>query len=193
MSNNYPFDLPKAVSICAQAFFNDDLDKYFFPNESDRRPKQERLYRYFLKRNMKNVYTTSTELEGLMIVERPDSHNDEFTISDLFLGLPLFKLGVGTIKKMINFQINAVKIRKQLIRDPYWYVVLIAIAPEFQGRGFASRLLKPILLQAEQEKEYVFLETHNPKNIPIYEKLGFKIMDSTIIEHTHLYHYCLIR
>jgi len=193
MSNDYPFHLSKAASICAHAFFNDELDKYFFPNESIRIPKQEMLYRYFLRRNMKNVHTTSKDLEGFMVAERPGSHNDELTISDLFMGFSLMKLGTGTIKKMINFQLNAIKIRKQLIKDPYWYVVLIAIAPEFQGQGFASKLLKPLLLQAEREKEPVFLETHNPKNIPIYEKLGFKIIDSTIIEHTCLYHYCLIK
>ncbi len=194
MSENHPLDLCNASTVCARAFFNDDLDRYFFPDETDRLRRQRMMYSYFLRRNIKNVHTTSGELEGLMIMEGPYSHNDKWTLSDLFLGAPLvFRLEFRTIRKMMDFQTNAIRIRERLVKDPYWYLALIAVAPEFQGKGFASKLLKPILFQAEAKKEHVFLETHNPNNIPIYEKLGFRIIDSIPMGNAEFWHYCMIR
>jgi len=193
MNAKNSFDLPKAASLCARAFFNDELDKYFFPEESRRMSAQVLMYRYLLQGNPRNIYTTSERMEGLMILEKPYTHSGAFSIADFFAGMSLLQIGFSSLKKMIHFQINATSIRKRLVRDPYWYLQLIAVAPEHQGRGFASRLLKPILLQAEKEKTPVFLETHNPQNIPIYKNFGFRVVDSIKMESANFYHYCLIK
>jgi len=155
--------------------------------------KQERMYQYFLRSNLKNVSTTSKELEGLMIMEKPYSHDASLSLGDFIRGIPLFKLGSRTLVRMIHYQIHATAIRKQLIQDPYWYLSLIVVAPQFQGQGFASRLLKPILYQAEREKQRVFLETHHPENIPIYERFGFQVVNAVTIAQTNFHHFCLIR
>jgi len=193
MSAQNPFDLAKAATICARAFFNDELDKYFFPDESRRMSAQVLMYRYLLQGNPRNIYSTSERMEGLMILEKPYAHGGAFSVADFFAGVPLLQIGFSSLKKMIHFQINAISIRKRLVKDPYWYLQLIAVAPEHQGRGFASRLLKPILHQAEKEKTPVFLETHNPQNIPIYKNFGFQVVDSIKMESANFYHYCLIK
>jgi ribosomal protein S18 acetylase RimI-like enzyme len=69
----------------------------------------------------------------------------------------------------------------------------VAIAPEFQGRGFASRLLRPRLTEAEERGEPVFLETHNPRNLLIYEKYGFRIILKQEIGKSGIQHYCLLK
>jgi len=186
-------DFPRAASLCAHAFFNDELDAFFFPNEKERLAKQKILYKYFLHKNEKNIYINSPKIEGLMIAERPFAHENQLDLSDLFIGLPLFGFGLNTIKKMMHFQLNAISIRKELIKDPYWYLLLVAVSPENQGKGFASKLLKPMLFEAEKRKEPFFLETHNPRNLPIYEKLGFRVIDSRKIKDMPFSHYCMIR
>ena len=193
MKDHFPFDLSQAVAVCARAFFNDDLDRYFFPDARERLSRQRLLYTYFLTSNIPNIQITSPELEGLMVLEKHAAQPEKPTFPDLFSGRRLFKFGLGTLQKMIHFQIQALHIRKRLIQRPYWYLSLIAVAPEFQGQGFASRLLRPVLAQADAANTPVFLETHNPSNLPVYERLGFKIIATVRIKNTPLAHYCLRR
>ena len=193
MDNHLSFDLSKAAKVCAKAFFKDELDRYFFPNETTRLYHQERMYKYFLSTNLNNISVTSKELEGLMVLEKSGSYKTKLTGSDILGGLSLFKLGLGTIARMIIFQSHALTIRNRLIKAPYWYLSLIVVAPEYQGKGFASKLLKSAIAKADEAQKHIFLETHNPKNLPLYEKFGFRLLDSIILEPSHLWHYCMTR
>jgi len=85
------------------------------------------------------------------------------------------------------------KIRSILITDPYWYLSLVAVSPLYQGKGFASKLIKPILEKASQEKVDVYLETQNVNNVAIYEKYGFKLIHSEKICNSEVNHYCMIK
>ena len=185
------FDLAKAATLCARAFFDDPLDGYYFPDERNRTSRQTLIYTYFLKKNLSNVNVTSPALEGLAVWEKPYTHVGDFNPRDLLMSLPLFKAGFAAIRKMVQFQSAVVRLQMQLIQDPFWYLKLVAIAPEFQGQGFAGRLLRPSLAAAEERGEPVFLETHNPRNIPIYEKYGFRVVLKQEIGKSGIQHYCL--
>ena len=57
-----------------------------------------------------------------------------------------------------------------------WYLRLLAVSPEFQGKGVGSALLSEGLGRAEREKKNVYLETFREKNVAYYEKHGFKLL-----------------
>jgi len=94
---------------------------------------------------------------------------------------------------MISFQYSAVRIQRGLVKDPFWYLRMVVVAQELRGKGYPSKLLRPQLEKAEESAETFFMETHNERNIPIYEKLGFKVIDSRRIENTKFNHYCMIK
>ena len=48
-------DSSRCARVCAHAFYNDPLDKYFFPDEVNRISKQQQLYRFFLRINAYNT------------------------------------------------------------------------------------------------------------------------------------------
>ena len=48
-------------------------------------------------------------------------------------------------------------------------------APERQGRGWGSRLMRPILERADRERRAVTLETAQPRNLPLYVRHGFAV------------------
>jgi hypothetical protein len=45
---------------------------------------------------------------------------------------------------------------------------------------------------AKSRNEKVYLETHNKKNIAIYEKYGFKLINSKEINDSSIIHNCMI-
>jgi GNAT superfamily N-acetyltransferase len=62
-------------------------------------------------------------------------------------------------------------------KDPCWYLPLIAVDPFFQGRGFGSQLMKHALSRIDEDRLPAYLESSNPRNIALYERHGFEVMD----------------
>ena len=45
-----------------------------------------------------------------------------------------------------------------------------------QGRGLGSQLLKHTLVAVDKDRLPAFLETANPRNVPLYERHGFDVI-----------------
>jgi ribosomal protein S18 acetylase RimI-like enzyme len=60
-----------------------------------------------------------------------------------------------------------------VVGNEAWYVSIVAIAPEAQGRGLGARLLAPTLAEADAATAACYLETFNPRSLRFYERLGF--------------------
>jgi ribosomal protein S18 acetylase RimI-like enzyme len=54
-----------------------------------------------------------------------------------------------------------------------WYLSIVAIAPDAQGRGLGARLLAPTVAEADAATAVCYLETFNPHSLRFYERLGF--------------------
>lgn len=59
---------------------------------------------------------------------------------------------------------------------PRWYLGVLGVAPEWQGRGLGSRLAAPGLERADREGLPTTLETAQPRNLPLYRRLGFEVL-----------------
>lgn len=57
--------------------------------------------------------------------------------------------------------------------EPHWYLPLIGVPPEHQGNGHGSALLRHALARCDAEQLPAYLESSNPRNIPLYERFGF--------------------
>ena len=50
------------------------------------------------------------------------------------------------------------------------------VDPTSQGRGYGSALLRYALEQIDRTGAPAYLESSNPRNVPLYERHGFKIL-----------------
>ena len=60
-------------------------------------------------------------------------------------------------------------------REPHWYLPFIAADPSCFGQGLGTLLMKHALRRCDEEGIAAYLESSNPRNIPFYQRLGFKI------------------
>lgn len=58
--------------------------------------------------------------------------------------------------------------------EPHWYLPLIGIDPQHQGRGLGGTLLDHALALADRDGVPAYLESSNPRNIGLYERHGFE-------------------
>jgi ribosomal protein S18 acetylase RimI-like enzyme len=59
---------------------------------------------------------------------------------------------------------------------PHWYLSMIGVDPARQGRGLGSAVLAHTLSLIDAEGGLAYLESSNPKNIPLYERFGFEVI-----------------
>ena len=61
--------------------------------------------------------------------------------------------------------------------EPCWFLDLVAVAPSAQGRGLGRTLVRHGVERAQADGCPAFLETANPRSVPLYQSLGFQIVD----------------
>ncbi|MDQ0466581.1 ribosomal protein S18 acetylase RimI-like enzyme [Caulobacter ginsengisoli] len=60
--------------------------------------------------------------------------------------------------------------------EPHWYLSMLGVDPARQGRGLGSALLKAGLARCDADGLPAYLESSNPKNVPLYERFGFEAL-----------------
>jgi GNAT superfamily N-acetyltransferase len=87
---------------------------------------------------------SSAACEGVAIWE-PPGHSHMRGMRRLTMPVMRFIAAVGllSIARMIRHFVRALCIKKKLVPEPHWYLMLVAVDPSYQGRGLASRLMKP--------------------------------------------------
>ncbi len=59
---------------------------------------------------------------------------------------------------------------------PHWYLPLIGADPARQGQGIGSALMHHALARCDRDGVAAYLESSNPRNIPLYQRHGFEIL-----------------
>lgn len=88
----------------------------------------------------------------------------------------------GVMKRWLNWQLA---IEKQHAKPPHYYIEFIGVDPAHQGQGLGSRILRDITLRADREHVGCYLETGNPKNLPLYQRYGFETQAEQDINAVH--------
>jgi GNAT superfamily N-acetyltransferase len=66
-------------------------------------------------------------------------------------------------------------IEKQNLKEPHWYLAMLGMEPEAQGRGLGTALLQPILERCDKQGATAYLESSKQSNIPFYQQRGFEV------------------
>jgi len=62
-------------------------------------------------------------------------------------------------------------------REPLWHLDSVAVRPGWQGRGIGSALIEFGLEHARESGTAMVLETGTQRNVPLYERLGFHVVE----------------
>ena len=60
------------------------------------------------------------------------------------------------------------------LSEPHYYLSLLGVAAAHRGRGLGLALLRASLSEIDAAGRPAYLESTNPRNLPLYEGLGFR-------------------
>jgi GNAT superfamily N-acetyltransferase len=62
--------------------------------------------------------------------------------------------------------------------EPRWFLDSVGVVSHARGRGIGGTLIRYGLERARAHGVDAFLETGNPRNVPVYEHLGFRVVEA---------------
>lgn len=68
------------------------------------------------------------------------------------------------------------QIRSHHPEEPHWYLAAVGVDPARQGEGLGSAMIKEGLRLCDAQGLPAYLESSNPRNIPLYERHGFEVI-----------------
>ena len=60
---------------------------------------------------------------------------------------------------------------------PHYYLFLLGVSPDAQGRGIGAALLDARLAAVDREGLPAYLESTNPRNLSLYRRHGFEVVE----------------
>lgn len=78
-------------------------------------------------------------------------------------------------RRALRFARVDVFMRKRHLRDPHFYLWVLGVEPEQQGRGLGSALLDALDAKANAARMPCYLETDKPSSVRLYQKHGYVV------------------
>lgn len=196
-------DFPRLEKLLTRCFENDPLYCKLIPDEQLRKRLMPELFACDLSEFYETceIYADSPGLNSVLVVsdEAESGNLFKYYLSEF---IALMKTDSYLIKEdpslktFWNFilgkdYLNS-KWTDQLHQKRRLHIIYLAVDPDMQHHGLADLLVGEVIRYADRHRMMVSLETHNPKNVAMYEHFGFKVF-GVVNKHFDLKQYCLIR
>jgi len=175
-----------AALMCDRAFKDEFKDLFSDPKERER--KSLYVHEYFLRRDYSynTPFVTSPKVEGIAIWIHSDKWKKRRFWRIITSGAiwQAVKIGCRAIRKMQKFDQYIERKHKELAPNTHWYLSVLAVDPEYQGKGFGSKLIRKMLARIDKEGLPCYVETEGEKNISMYKRYGFKVLEEFTVPDT---------
>jgi ribosomal protein S18 acetylase RimI-like enzyme len=186
-------DIPKAGLVLANAFQHDPVWTKIFEGEAKNLQKMgawfEGSVRYGLKYG--EIYATSEHLEGIA-AWGPNDFADMTMWRMIRSGAfsSAMKLGMTMVKRAqkmrLVFEPLEADRKANMKGRAYIYLMIIGVASEFQGQGFGGKLLRALIEESERDGVPIYLETETERNLRMYERFGFNLVNQITLPVANL-------
>ena len=178
----------KAASLLLSRAFKDEL-KDIIPDPEERRLKEPYANEFFLRRDYSHsmAFITSPALEGIAVLMRSDRRKQRPFWRILTSGAiwQAIRIGIKPLRKMQTYDQYIERKHSELVPCKHWYLAVLAVDPEYQGRGYASKLLNGMFAYIDKEGLPCYLETEGVKNVAMYKHFGFEVIDEFVVPNTN--------
>lgn len=168
-------DVPSLSAAMARAFATNPGMSWTYRDPTTRPRKLERSFAFFLERIWlpRGESFTTTALGGAACWLPPGGWHLpvglQVRLAPGFLAIARWEIARMTRWVQIT--------ERKHPREPHWYLALLGVDPTYQGRGFGSHLMQPVLQRCDRERTPAYLETDTERNVALYERHDFAVTE----------------
>ena len=169
-----PQDAEPLADALARAFSDDPGFSHVLPDDRDR---TERL-RIFFETELRSVALprglvwTTEEVIGAAVWAPPDAWRVPLTAT--VRDGPQMMRAFGRRLPLALWSRLRMDSRHPK-RPSHWYLAVMGVAPEWQGRGLGTALMRPGLEEIDAAALPAYLESSTPRSRALYERHGFAV------------------
>jgi ribosomal protein S18 acetylase RimI-like enzyme len=167
-------DVPRLANALARAFENDPGFSHLLPEGEGR---AERLRLFF-----------ETELATIGIPSGLAWTTDELIGGAIWLPPDAWRVPVSTTMREVGPMVKVfgrrlplalrsrLRMERRHPRGPsHTYLAVMGVAPEWQGKGLGTALMRPVLEALDADRRPAYLEASTPRSRELYRRHGFEV------------------
>ena len=188
-------DFDRLAKVAADAYCDYPLHSWFAKGKYD--PETTRLIIQISLKTMTEdavIYADSEEMNGFA-VWLPFGFTGSKTLPFLMGGglRLILHSGLGIVGRLLTYEKYAMNLKKEFTDNYDWYLYNLSVRKDAQGKGIATKLMRPMLRFCDDERMVAYLETNKDSNVGLYKHYGFDLMREELIPNTPITHYAMVR
>ena len=169
-------DVAALAKVLASAFHDDPVMNWVARPDNRRFVALQGFYDWYLRANIARLgeVMTVASLDACAAWEPPDLLGTKPTVLQRLRLLPEM-IRMASLPRLPRLvRLSRLIHPHHPVLEPHYYLTLIGVLPERQGRGLGSSLLATTLNQLDRDRLPAYLENTNERNTSLSERLGFR-------------------
>ena len=197
-------DLKRLEKLLTLCFAKDPLYCKLIPDEETRKRLMPEVFQCDMTEFFETceIFADSPEINSILVVS---DESEPYNLVKYYLTEVRAQLETDgylikedpSLKTLHNFIMGKDYLNSrwtdQLHQEERLHIIYLAVAPEKQGHGYGGLLLQEAIAYAHSHRLMISLETHNEKNVALYQHFGFKIFGILERKPFDLKQYCMVR
>lgn len=165
-----PAEADRVVETIVAAFLTDPVARFAWPALHDHLRVMPAATREFAGGSFEHgTAYVSADLSGAALWLPPGVHPDGEALERVFRD-------TAPPEHLDDLLATFEQMEKWHPDEPHWYLPMIGVEPNAQGQGLGAELMRHAVARCDREQIPAYLESSNPRNIPLYRRHGFEVM-----------------
>ncbi len=182
-----PEDIPALAAMLARAFAHDPFFSYLTGDAPERNQRMRDGWTGILRyASARLAHTWTTDDRAGAAIWLPPGHRASL-LENLRLLPEMARL---TGWRRLRLAADALELleqrRKAHVPAPHFYLSALGVEPERQGTGIGTALMEPVLERCDRDRLAAYLETAAARNVLLYERAGFEVVEELILPKTDI-------
>jgi len=188
-------EIPAMAATLARAFAHDPFYSFLAGGAPERNQRMRDGWSGILRFGSANLTETyTTDDHGGVALWLPPGHAGPAFLDSLRMMPAVARLaGWGRLRIVTSVIAELEKRHRHHMAGPHFYLSALGVEPQRQGEGIGSALLRPVLDRCDRAGIAAYLETATARNVLLYERLGFDVVEELTLPRTDVHGWLMVR
>ena len=188
-------EIPDLAATLARAFTHDPFYSFLAGDAPERTQRMQDGWSGILRfgsAGLAETYTTDDHAGVALWI--PPGHGGTSFIDSLRMLPSIARLAGWRRVRLVASAVAALEERhRHHAPGAHFYLSALGVEPDRQGEGIGTALMQPVLDRCQRDGIPAYLETATARNVLLYERLGFDVVEELTLPNTDVHGWLMLR